>query len=113
MLILSTYTYGRWQDLERMGVPNCCYLDHEGRDQKVVSDLPTNGSSVRPIGVICKSLKDAGTQFNIETLTALKPYLYRKVIKKPKPINIMTWTSWYIGYILSTSAWATLLNMFM
>ena len=26
--------------------------------------------------------------------TALSPYFFRKVIKKPKPMKIMTWTSW-------------------
>ena len=26
--------------------------------------------------------------------TALNPYFFKKVIKKPKPMKIMTWTSW-------------------
>ena len=26
--------------------------------------------------------------------TAERPYFFRKVIRKPKPMNIMTWTSW-------------------
>lgn len=28
------------------------------------------------------------------TPTLLNPYLFRKVIRKPKPMKIMTWTSW-------------------
>lgn len=31
-------------------------------------------------------------------------YLYINVIKYPNPINIITWTSWNIGYYSSTVA---------
>ena len=31
------------------------------------------------------------------TPTLLKPYLFRKVIRKPNPMKIITWTSWNTG----------------
>merc|ERR1719239_5330 len=31
--------------------------------------------------------------------TAERPYLFRNVIRKPKPMKIITWTSWNIAYV--------------